>query len=58
MIKNTEYPLREEFDDAIHKELKGAGVELVCLAGFMRILSGKSHYHVVAPMKTFWDTWF
>lgn len=31
---------REEFDRLVAAELHGRGVELVCLAGFMRLLSG------------------
>lgn len=30
---------REPFEDALHAELTGAGVELICLAGFMRLLT-------------------
>lgn len=30
---------REAFEQAIHKELDKAGIELVCLAGFMRLLT-------------------
>lgn len=30
---------RADFDDAVHRHLAGAGVELVCLAGYMRLLS-------------------
>jgi phosphoribosylglycinamide formyltransferase-1 len=30
---------REPFEDALHGELEAAGVELVCLAGFMRLLT-------------------
>jgi phosphoribosylglycinamide formyltransferase-1 len=30
---------REEYDRLVVEELKGAGVEIVCLAGFMRLLS-------------------
>ncbi|OAD53342.1 Trifunctional purine biosynthetic protein adenosine-3 [Eufriesea mexicana] len=39
VIKNTDYPNREIFDEAINVELDAVGVEIVCLAGFMRILS-------------------
>ena len=30
---------REEFEGALHAELTGANIELVCLAGFMRLLT-------------------
>jgi phosphoribosylglycinamide formyltransferase-1 len=33
------YPDRESFDREIDKHLKSSGAELVCLAGFMRLLS-------------------
>ncbi|KAK9307746.1 hypothetical protein QLX08_001990 [Tetragonisca angustula] len=39
VVKHTDYPSREEFDAAMTVELIAAGVEIVCLAGFMRILS-------------------
>ncbi|XP_020297762.1 trifunctional purine biosynthetic protein adenosine-3 isoform X2 [Pseudomyrmex gracilis] len=39
VIKHTNYPSRESFDAAMNVELHAAGVEIVCLAGFMRILS-------------------
>ncbi|KAL0104821.1 hypothetical protein PUN28_016455 [Cardiocondyla obscurior] len=39
VIKHTDYPNRESFDTAMNVELHAAGVEIVCLAGFMRILS-------------------
>ncbi|EFN86331.1 trifunctional purine biosynthetic protein adenosine-3 [Harpegnathos saltator] len=39
VIKHTNYPNRETFDSAMNVELHAAGVEIVCLAGFMRILS-------------------
>jgi phosphoribosylglycinamide formyltransferase-1 len=32
---------REQYDRNLVDELRGAGVELVCLAGFMRLLSGE-----------------
>jgi len=40
VINHKNYTSREEFDGAIHQTLTAAGVEIVCLAGFMRILSG------------------
>jgi phosphoribosylglycinamide formyltransferase-1 len=33
------YDTREDFDTAVQKALEESGVDLVCLAGFMRILS-------------------
>lgn len=39
MINHKDYPDRESFDAAMNVELHAAGVEIVCLAGFMRILS-------------------
>ncbi|ESP03513.1 hypothetical protein LOTGIDRAFT_207583 [Lottia gigantea] len=39
VINHTEYKSREEFDEAVSLSLEAAGVEIVCLAGFMRILS-------------------
>jgi phosphoribosylglycinamide formyltransferase-1 len=35
------YPDRAAFDDAVARVLDDHGVELVCLAGYMRILSGE-----------------
>lgn len=40
VIPHTAYKSRLEFDMAVHSELMAAGVEIVCLAGFMRILTG------------------
>jgi phosphoribosylglycinamide formyltransferase 1 len=34
-------PGRKEFEAALHTQLVSTGVELICLAGFMRILSPK-----------------
>ena len=45
-IAHRDFPTREEFEDEISATLKGAGVELVCLAGFMRLLN-----------PTFVETW-
>ncbi len=38
-IDHTEFPDRETFEASIHDCLKKHNVELVCLAGFMRILN-------------------
>jgi len=45
-IDHKAFPNREAFDLAIHADLLVAGVQFVCLAGFMRVLS-----------KTFVDKW-
>lgn len=37
----TRYPTREDYDRALVRELKSRGVGLVCLAGFMRLLSAE-----------------
>jgi phosphoribosylglycinamide formyltransferase 1 len=39
VVAHGEYPDRESFDREIDKHLKSSGAELVCLAGFMRLLS-------------------
>ncbi|CAL1290810.1 unnamed protein product, partial [Larinioides sclopetarius] len=39
VLSHKEYKKRVEFDMAVHAILKECGVEIVCLAGFMRILS-------------------
>jgi phosphoribosylglycinamide formyltransferase-1 len=39
VINHKDFPSREAFDDAVHARLEAAGVEFVCLAGFMRLLS-------------------
>ncbi|MBI5343931.1 MAG: phosphoribosylglycinamide formyltransferase [Deltaproteobacteria bacterium] len=38
-ITKERYPSRVEFDGEVARVLKGHGVELVCLAGYMRLLS-------------------
>ena len=38
IIDNTKYASRASFEGALHQRLTLEGVELVCLAGFMRIL--------------------
>lgn len=40
VIKRKDFPSKEEFELRIAEELKAKGVELVVLAGFMRVLSG------------------
>ena len=42
IVPHRDYESREEFEAAIDKILRGAGIELVCLAGFMRVLT--SHF--------------
>lgn len=39
IIPHKDYPSREAFDAEIDQALRGAGVEFVCLAGFMRLLT-------------------
>lgn len=39
VIQHRDFASREEFDAALDAALKAAGVEFVCLAGFMRILT-------------------
>ena len=39
LIEHKQYPDRETFDDAMHQQLLDWDVDLVILAGFMRILS-------------------
>ena len=41
MISHKEYKDRAQFDGALHVALEEAQVNIVCLAGFMRILTGK-----------------
>ncbi|NXO93053.1 PUR2 protein, partial [Certhia brachydactyla] len=40
VVEHTRYQSRTEFDSAVDKVLQEFSVELICLAGFMRILSG------------------
>lgn len=39
VIDHREFDGREPFEDALHQALSDAGIELVCLAGFMRLLT-------------------
>lgn len=41
VIDHRDFAGREEFEDAVHRALLAASVELVCLAGFMRILTAR-----------------
>lgn len=41
VIDHRDFPDRAAFDDALHRALLADGVELVCLAGFMRLLTAK-----------------
>jgi phosphoribosylglycinamide formyltransferase-1 len=38
-IDHRRFTSRETFDEAVDAKLRAAGIELVCLAGFMRLLS-------------------
>jgi phosphoribosylglycinamide formyltransferase-1 len=38
--ENTEKNSREEFDKKVSAEIEKSGAEIICLAGFMRLLSG------------------
>lgn len=38
-LNHRDYPDREAFERAMDAKLRAAGVELVCLAGFMRVLT-------------------
>ncbi len=41
VIRHHEFPTRESVDAALDAALRSAGVDLVCLAGFMRLLGGE-----------------
>ncbi|XP_046484622.1 trifunctional purine biosynthetic protein adenosine-3 [Neodiprion pinetum] len=41
VFKHTDYPSREAFDSDMDAALRAANVDLICLAGFMRILSAE-----------------
>jgi len=38
-IDHAAYNSRKDFEDAMQAELKSAGIELICCAGFMRVLT-------------------
>ena len=39
VIDHKAYTTREDFDAALTKELRRSQIDLICLAGFMRVLS-------------------
>lgn len=39
-VNHREFTSREDFDKKVSAEIEKSGAELVCLAGFMRLLSG------------------
>ncbi len=48
VVDHTAYPSRGEFERALTEALRASGCHLVCLAGFMRLLTG-------AFVETWWD---
>ena len=45
VIRHRDFPDRESFDSAVTEALEAAAVEIVCLAGFMRLLSAGFVHH-------------
>ncbi|KAK5641418.1 hypothetical protein RI129_009965 [Pyrocoelia pectoralis] len=41
VVDHKNYASREEYDRILHEKLLNANIDIVCLAGFMRILSGE-----------------
>lgn len=39
VLSHKDYPSREAYDTALHEAILSSGAELVCLAGFMRLLT-------------------
>ncbi|HEY7528012.1 MAG TPA: phosphoribosylglycinamide formyltransferase [Candidatus Deferrimicrobiaceae bacterium] len=39
VVRHTDFPSREEFDRKLVETIRGSGAALVCLAGFMRVLT-------------------
>jgi phosphoribosylglycinamide formyltransferase-1 len=39
VVDHRAYPTRESFDERLVEVIRGSGAELVCLAGFMRVLT-------------------
>ncbi len=48
VVEHTAYPSREAFERALTETLRASDCHLVCLAGFMRLLTG-------AFVETWWD---
>lgn len=40
VVNHKDFKTREEFDEAVHQVLVTKNIDIICLAGFMRILSG------------------
>lgn len=40
VVSHKDFKTREEFDEAVHQVLVAKNIDIICLAGFMRILSG------------------
>jgi len=40
VVSHKDYKSRDEFDAVLHQKLFDADIDIVCLAGFMRILTG------------------
>jgi phosphoribosylglycinamide formyltransferase-1 len=38
VISHKDYPSRHDFDEALHRAIVASGAEMICLAGFMRLL--------------------
>ena len=41
VISHRDYPSRHDFDQALHQAIVESGAELICLAGFMRLLEAE-----------------
>jgi phosphoribosylglycinamide formyltransferase-1 len=39
VVRHTDFPSREDFDRKLVETIRGSGAALVCLAGFMRVLT-------------------
>ena len=38
VISHKDYPSRHDFDEALHQAIVASGADMICLAGFMRLL--------------------
>lgn len=47
VISHKDFKSREDFDEALHANLSSADIDIVCLAGFMRILTGLLDFIVI-----------